>query len=87
MLYDSCKNIVMDPVGYTMKEITHMNQALAKYEYQADKKPAEPKKKRANKKDQVVTKNSITIPHVKSLSEVLSHVFHCYDIATTMMPH
>ena len=73
MLYNRYKNIVtvMEQVD-AVNEITYVNQALSKCGYskwafkrvkqQIDQKAAEPKKKRTAKKDQAVTKTSITIP-------------------------
>ena len=74
-----------------------MNQALSKCGYsewafkivkeQIDQKDAEPKKKRTAKKDHQATKTSVTIPYIKGLSEVLSHVLHHHGVATTMKPN
>ena len=54
---------------------------------QIDQKAAEPKKKRTAKKDQAATKNSVTIPYLKGLSEILTCVFCCHCLATSMKAH
>ena len=53
--------------GYPELAFKNMMQEL-------DQKAAEPKKSKTTKKEQLVTKTSITIVYIKGMSEALSHV-------------
>ena len=61
----------MDPADM-VKKITHLNQALSKCRY--PEWTFKKVKSKTTKKDQPVTKTSITIPYIKSLSEALCHI-------------